>query len=94
VSERVGRFFIALIRGYQRTSRWRPPVCRFEPTCSEYTAQAIARFGPWQGAWMGLRRIGRCHPFHPGGYDPVPEAPAPSGKTGDSLGEAVDTDRR
>jgi putative membrane protein insertion efficiency factor len=99
---RLGRFFIALIRGYQRTSRWRPPVCRFEPSCSEYTAQAIARFGPWRGAWMGVKRIGRCHPFHPGGYDPVPEAvgaPAAASaaitrEPGDRLGEAVDTDRR
>jgi putative membrane protein insertion efficiency factor len=65
------RFLIRLIRAYQSTAHLRPAVCRFTPSCSEYTAQAIARYGPWQGIWLGLKRVGRCHPFHPGGYDPV-----------------------
>jgi hypothetical protein len=65
------RFLIRLIRGYQRASRWTPSVCRYQPTCSEYAAQAIEKYGPWRGGCMALRRIGRCHPFHPGGYDPV-----------------------
>ena len=67
----MGRFLIRMIRGYQRASRWTPSVCRYHPTCSEYAAHAIEKYGPVRGGWMALRRIGRCHPFHAGGYDPV-----------------------
>ncbi len=66
---------IALIRVYQRlVSPLLPPSCRFTPSCSEYAAQALHEHGPWRGAWLGLRRLLRCHPWNPGGHDPVPPA--------------------
>lgn len=65
--------FLALIRFYQRAiSPALPPSCRFTPTCSQYSYEAISRYGVWRGSWLAVRRILRCHPFHPGGYDPVP----------------------
>jgi hypothetical protein len=64
---------LAMIRFYKRfLSPLLPSSCRFEPTCSVYTYQAIEKYGVIKGSWMGVRRISRCHPFHPGGYDPVP----------------------
>ncbi len=64
---------VGIIRIYQRgISRWTPAVCRFSPTCSEYAAQALAKHGVWRGAGLFVRRILHCHPWHPGGDDPVP----------------------
>lgn len=62
-----------MIRAYQRTvSPLLPPACRFYPTCSEYTYQAIMKYGLAGGLWLGVKRICRCHPWNPGGPDPVP----------------------
>ena len=68
ILERVG---IALIHGYRFAFSFMPSSCRYEPTCSVYTEQAIARHGLFRGTWMGAKRIARCHPGHPGGFDPV-----------------------
>ena len=67
------QIFIFLIRIWQRTfSRVLPPSCRFEPSCSQYGVEALQKYGVFKGGWLTIKRIGRCHPFHPGGYDPVP----------------------
>ncbi|HRK20182.1 MAG TPA: membrane protein insertion efficiency factor YidD [Fimbriimonadaceae bacterium] len=71
MGKRIG---VGLIRLYQRTTKWAPPTCRYTPSCSQYTLEAVERFGLIKGSWLGLKRISRCHPFHRGGHDPVPDA--------------------
>ena len=66
--------FLWIIRGYQLLlSPIFGPRCRFYPSCSCYAHTAIERYGAWQGTWLALRRLLRCHPFNKGGYDPVPD---------------------
>jgi uncharacterized protein len=68
-----GRLLALLIRGYQRiVSPALPPSCRFHPSCSQYALEAVTRHGALRGGWLAVRRLARCHPFHPGGFDPVP----------------------
>jgi putative membrane protein insertion efficiency factor len=69
----IRRVALGAIRLYQRTaSRVVPSTCRFTPSCSDYGYEAIERYGVARGGWLALRRVGRCHPLHPGGFDPVP----------------------
>ncbi|WP_374719871.1 membrane protein insertion efficiency factor YidD [Parageobacillus toebii] len=68
------KLLISFIRFYQIfISPLKPPTCRFYPTCSHYGLEAVKRFGAIKGGWLTIKRILKCHPFHPGGFDPVPE---------------------
>ncbi|MBQ3642624.1 membrane protein insertion efficiency factor YidD [bacterium] len=66
------RLAVFLISLYQKFSSLTPSVCRFHPTCSQYTKEAILKYGFLKGTWLGIKRISKCHPGNPGGYDPVP----------------------
>lgn len=70
----VARLLAGLVRAYQLIPRGMPR-CRFSPTCSSYALAALRTHGAARGLWLSIRRIGRCHPFHPGGLDPVPPPP-------------------
>lgn len=64
---------LAVLRAYKRfVSPLLPPACRFEPTCSIYAMNAVQKYGVTRGSWLAFRRLVRCHPFHAGGFDPVP----------------------
>lgn len=69
----IVRFLLGILWLYQRLfSPFLPRACRFHPTCSVYAAEALRTHGAWRGSWLAARRLGRCHPFHEGGLDPVP----------------------
>jgi uncharacterized protein len=75
VSRFITGILLGLIRLYQRLiSPLLGPSCRFQPTCSNYATECLSTHGPLRGTWLAVRRIARCHPFHPGGYDPPPQA--------------------
>jgi len=69
--KKIFLFFIRFYRKY--ISPMKPPTCRFAPTCSHYALEAIDEYGAVKGGWLSVKRISKCHPFHPGGYDPVPK---------------------
>jgi putative membrane protein insertion efficiency factor len=67
------KFAVTAVKFYQMAiSPWLPPSCRYYPTCSAYAVEAFEKYGFFKGFWLSLKRILRCHPFRPGGYDPVP----------------------
>jgi putative membrane protein insertion efficiency factor len=68
----MSKLILWLIRAYQKViSPWTPKTCRFHPTCSEYSYQAVKKYGALKGGFKSIKRISKCHPFNPGGYDPL-----------------------
>ncbi|RCV55130.1 membrane protein insertion efficiency factor YidD [Marinitenerispora sediminis] len=89
----AARTLILPIRGYQRfISPLFPPVCRFYPSCSAYAVEALRVHGALRGLWLTVRRIGRCHPFHPGGIDPVPPRKGESARKANDSGPGTGGD--
>lgn len=79
---------IGLVRFYQLAlSPWLGSRCRYQPTCSQYMIDAVREWGPARGGWMGLKRIGRCHPWGGHGYDPVPRQEEPTSENDASIGK-------
>lgn len=73
LSDAIAAILILLVRSYQLIiSTWLPPSCRFTPTCSQYSIEALRKYGPFKGCWLTLKRLLRCHPWGGSGYDPVP----------------------
>lgn len=78
----IQKILMKIIRFYQvAISPLKPPSCRFYPTCSHYGLESIKRFGAIKGTWLTVKRIVKCQPFHPGGFDPVPEVPEKKAKS-------------